>query len=67
MVVYLIVTAALAYFIPALMPRLDIDVLDDAIVYTGIQKEMIVSTLLVAALAYWITDYIMLKNVGNSS
>lgn len=67
MVIFLIVTAVLAYVIPALAPKLDIDVIDDAVLYAGIQKEMIVSTILVSALAYWITDYIMLKNIGNSS
>lgn len=67
MVVYLIVTAALAYLIPALIPQTNIDLVDDAVIYSGIQKDMIISTILVAGLAYWITDYVMLKYVGNSS
>lgn len=67
MIVFLIVTAVLAYLIPAFVPRTDIDIVDDAVLYTGVQKEMVISTVLVAALAYWLTDYIVLKNSGNSA
>ena len=67
MVVFLIVTAVLAYLIPAIVPQTNIDALDDTVIYTGIQKDMIVSTILVSALAYWVTDYIMFKYGGNGA
>jgi hypothetical protein len=66
LVVTLVVTALVANFVPSLVPDTGIDIVDDAVLYAGVQKDMLVSTLVISALVYWITDYI-LKNWGNGS
>jgi len=66
LVVTLVVTAAVANLLPSLIQETGTDVIDDAVLYTGVQKEMLVSALIISALVYWITDYI-LENWGNSS
>lgn len=65
LVVTLVVTAAVAHVLPSL-PETGTDLIDDAVLYAGVQKDMLVSALIISALVYWITDYI-LKNWGNSS
>ena len=64
LLVTLIVTSAVAQLLPNLSPT-GTDVIDDAVMYTGVQKEMTVSTLIITALVYWITDYI-LNNWGKA-
>jgi hypothetical protein len=64
LLVTLIVTSAVAQLLPNLSPT-GTDVIDDAVLYTGVQKEMMVSTLIITALVYWITDYI-LNNWGKA-
>jgi hypothetical protein len=66
LVVTLVVTAAVANLLPSLIQETGTDIIDDAVLYTGVQKEMLVSALIISALVYWITDYI-LENWGNSS
>lgn len=63
--VTLIVTAAVAQLLPNLSPT-GTDVIDEAVLYTGVQKEMLVSSLIITALVYWITDYV-LNNWGKTS
>ena len=65
LVVTLVVTAVLANILPSFIPETGTDLIDDAVLYTGVQKDMLVSALIISALVYWITDYI-LKNWGNS-
>jgi hypothetical protein len=66
LVVTLVVTALVANFVPSLVPETGTDVIDDAVLYAGVQKDMLVSALIISALVYWITDYI-LKNWGNGT
>jgi hypothetical protein len=65
LVVTLIVTAVLANILRSFIRETGTYLIVDAVLYTGFQKDMLVSALIISALVYWITDYI-LKNWGNS-
>ena len=65
LIVTLIVTIAFANVLPMILQgETGIDAVDDTVLYTGIQKDMMVPVLIATAAVYWITDYI-LENWGN--